>query len=224
LPGKLQAQVNYLDAHPGCAIAYHESDMFDSDTDKSIKLYSQGFYNAKYIPTQATAEHLVRYGTFLQASSVMIRRHGNLLGALDHGCRIICDYPWHIGNALLAGGTIDLIPQVLGRYRIHQSSFGAQTNRDFVRREDVTRELEAACHFAGRLGLDADVVDAGVAHARFAAALYFLRANQEELFTRFIEESSPANGAYFDDRHAFACAHAKEPAKVRERLGWVANG
>jgi glycosyltransferase involved in cell wall biosynthesis len=223
LPRKLQAQVDYLDAHPRCTLAYHESDMFDSDTGQSIKRYSQGFYNAKYIPAQATAEHLVRYGTFLQASSVMVRRHANLVGALDHGCRIICDYPWHIGNALLGGGTIDLVPGTLGRYRVHAGSFGAATNRDYARREEVTRELEAACRFGGKLGLAPEVVDAGVAHARFAAALYFLRANQEELFTRYIEESAPTNGAFFDERHAFACAHANEPAKVREHLGWVSH-
>ena len=33
LPTKLQKQVDYLDNHQDCHMVYHESDMFDSETD-----------------------------------------------------------------------------------------------------------------------------------------------------------------------------------------------
>ncbi|WP_374600789.1 glycosyltransferase family 2 protein [Niveibacterium sp.] len=220
LPGKLQAQVDYLDAHPGCGIVYHESEVFDSTTGETLKLYSRDFYNRDYIPPRADATHLVRYGTFLQASSVMIRRHGNLLGALEHGCRIICDYPWHIGNAMLGGGTIDLLDRVLGRYRMHSDSFGAATNRNLDRRLTVTRELEQACQFARRLGMAEADVNAGVAHARFAAALYFLRLGEDDRFVQMAVESAIPGSGYFDSRHAFAHQHRDDPTSVREHLGW----
>ena len=34
LPGKLQAIADYLDAHPGCAVCYHEAEVFESETGK----------------------------------------------------------------------------------------------------------------------------------------------------------------------------------------------
>jgi glycosyltransferase involved in cell wall biosynthesis len=220
-PGKLQAQADYLEANPGCGIVYHESEVFESESGRTLRSFTQDYYNARYIPRRATAEHLVRFGTFLQASSPMVRRHADLQGALTHGCRIICDYPWHIGNAMLGGGTIDFIPQVFGRYRIHADSFGAATGRDVARREEVANELERACVFAGRLGMPQAIVDAGVVHVRFSAALYFLRAREDERFARFIEASRPqGDGAPFDERHAFALAHAREPERVRALLGW----
>jgi glycosyltransferase involved in cell wall biosynthesis len=222
LPGKLQAQADYLDANPGCGIVYHESEIFESDSGRMVRLFTQEYFNQRYIPARATAEHLVRFGTFLQASSPMVRRHANLLGALDHSCRIICDYPWHLGNAMLGGGTIDFIPEVFGRYRIHSESFGAATNRDFMRREEVASEFERACEFAGRLGLPRAVVDAGIMHVRFSAALYFLRAREDARFARFIEASQPQGQAEpFDERHAFALAHAQAPDRVRDLLGWA---
>jgi glycosyltransferase involved in cell wall biosynthesis len=221
LPGKLQAQADYLDANPSCGIAYHDSEVFDSETGATLRRFTRDYFNARYVPQRATAEHLVRYGTFLQASSPMVRRHGHLEAALDHGCRIICDFPWHIGNALLGGGTIDFMPEVLGRYRIHASSFGAATNRDFERREEVAREFERACAFAGRLGLSSEIVAAGIMHVRFSAALYFLRAGEDDRFVRYIKASTPAQGsAPFDDRHAFALQNAHAPDRVRELLGW----
>ena len=223
-PGKLQAQADYLDANPGCTIVYHESEIFESDSGQTVRLFTREYFNFKYIPARATAAHLVRFGTFLQASSPMVRRHANLQGALDHGCRIICDYPWHVGNALLGGGTIDFMPTVYGRYRIHSDSFGAATARNYDRREEVARELELACVFAGRLGLPQATVDAGVMHVRFSAALYFLRAHEDARFTRFIEASEPQGGAApFDARHAFALAHAHAPDAVRAHLGWGAH-
>lgn len=96
LPGKLQAQVEYLDAHPECGVVYHESVVFDSDTGRPLRYYTRDFYNAAYIPQRADITHLIRYSVFLQASSVMLRRHEHLAASLAHGCSIICDYPWHI--------------------------------------------------------------------------------------------------------------------------------
>lgn len=203
LPGKLQRQVDYLNTHPECAICYHESDMFDSDSDTHIKFFSKDYYNHQYIPQQATIEHLIKYGVFLQASSIMFRRHQHLQESLQHGCRIICDYPWHIANAHYGNGSVDFIDQVLGRYRVHQNSFGAQTNRDVNRRTVVTKELEKACEQALAFGIDPDVVKQGICHHRFSAALYFLRLHQYALFNTMIE-ASVYDDWFFDDRHQFS--------------------
>jgi glycosyltransferase involved in cell wall biosynthesis len=223
LPGKLQAQADHLDDHANCSIVYHESEVFDSDTGASLKLYSRDGYNAAYIPARSDASHLVRYGTYCQASSIMIRHHANLADALNHGCKIICDYPWHIGNSLYGGGSIDRLDVVLGRYRMHSNSFGARTHRDLTRRVAVTRELEQACRFAGELGLDEEIVREGVSHARFAAGLYFLRTKADGLFHQFIEESAnrdKPDGWWFDERHRHVYSLRGDPNGARSFLGW----
>lgn len=188
LPGKLQAQVDHLDQHPSCALVYHESDIFDSQSGQSIRRYTADYYNAAYIKPQATLADLVRYGTFLQASSIMFRRHAQLLDALAHGCQIICDFPWHLRNVGYLQGSIDGLPQVLGRYRVHSQSFGAQTARDMQRRLTVTAELVSACQQMATFGLDPDIIQAGVNHSYWAAALYFLQRDQAELAQQMLQQ------------------------------------
>lgn len=220
LPGKLQQQVNYLDNHPGCCMVYHESEMFDSATGERLKWYSKDYYNFQYIPQQADITHLIRYAVFLQASSVMFRRHVALKKALQHNCRIICDFPWHIMNVGLLGGTIDRLDAVLGRYRIHSNSFGAQTQQNHQRRLNVTEELVLACRLGQQFGIAADIVEFGVNHIYFSAALYFLRLNEIELFRQMIEQSTSSE-LYFDQRHKMVFEHRHKPDLVKQKLGWA---
>lgn len=218
LPGKLQLQVDYLDQHPGCSLVYHESDMFDTVTGATLKLYSRDNYNARYIPQQADISHLVRYGTVLQASSIMFRRHAHLQDALQHGCKIICDFPWHIMNLGYLGGTMDRLDAVLGRYRVHGQSFGGQTAQSSERRLLVTEEIASACRLALQFGLAPEVVTAGVNHVYFAAALYFLKQGQHALFGQMIEKSV-GDALFFDNRHQLAWQYRAEPARVKAELG-----
>lgn len=220
LPGKLQQQVDYLEQYPGCSMVYHESDMFDSATGQRLKWYSRDYYNYHYIPQQADITHLIRYTVFLQASSVMFRRHAALTQALKHDCKIICDFPWHIMNIGLLGGTIDRLDAVLGRYRIHSNSFGAQTQQNHQRRLKVTEELASACRLGQQFGVAADIIEYGVNHVYFSAALYFLRLNETELFRQMIEKSASSE-LYFDQRHQLVFEHRDQPDVIKQKLGWV---
>lgn len=217
LPGKLALQAAYLDANPGCALVYHESDMFDSDSGQSIRPYSKGYYNWPRIPRQATLEHLVRYGTFLQASAVMFRAHPHLVEAIDDRCRIIADYPMHIMNVGYLGGTVDFIDHVLGRYRVHAGSFSTATAKSAERRVAVTEELATACRNGLRFGLPEEVVTAGVGHVYYAAALYFLKRGEDELFQTMLARSTEG-GQMFDDRHRTAWQLRNKPDAVRAAL------
>ena len=98
LPGKLQRQADYLDTHPGCTLCYHEAEMFDDETDARIKLFTRDYYNARYLEPVMTREALIRFGVFVNASSIMFRRYDGMADAIDEGCKIILDYPWHILN------------------------------------------------------------------------------------------------------------------------------
>ncbi|MFQ3197433.1 MAG: glycosyltransferase involved in cell wall biosynthesis [Paraglaciecola sp.] len=200
LPGKLQQQVDHLDNHHDCHMVFHESDMFDSHTKQTIKLYSKAFYNWSYIPPRSTVEHMILYGTYMQASSVMFRRHEQLLETVAKDCEIIFDYPFYINNAGYLNANVDFIPQVLGRYRIHPDSFGGQTSRSFSRRERSLTDIENACRGAKYFGIADEVIERGIAHHRFAAALYFLQRSENLLFRKYIELSA-CTDSFFDAKH-----------------------
>ncbi|RDV25051.1 glycosyltransferase [Alteromonas aestuariivivens] len=217
LPGKLQKQVMHLDTNPDCGMVFHESDVFDSDTNKSVKLYSQGHYNWARIPARSDITHLVRFGTYMQASSVMFRRHPNLCDAVVPECEIILDYPFYVMNAGFLNGKIDFIEDVLGRYRIHNESFGAQTQKSVSRRLQSLNDILLTCRKAGQFGVEQDVIEQGIEHHIYAAALYFLFRNHDQQFTVLIEQSAP-NGRFFDQQHKEVWLNRTQPAQVRELL------
>lgn len=216
-PGKLEAMTAYLDTHPGCSIVYHEAEVFDHDSGQALYLYSRDHYNARYVPPVANVEHLVKYGCFLNASSVMFRRHDNLDKVVDDRCRILLDYPMHILNAGYLGGTVDRIDRVLGRYRLHAGSSCGQNAKSDARRIRVVDDQVQSVENAARFGVDPGVIAAGKAHHRFAAALFFLKQGKDSLFRDFITLASE-DGCFFDDRHRFAYAHKDQPQQVSERL------
>lgn len=217
LPGKLQVLADYLDSHPDCSLCYHEAEVFESDTGSVISYYSRDFYNAKYVPQRAFCEHLIRYGCFPNASSIAFRRHDHLIDAVDPECKIILDHPWHILNTLYGGGSVDFIPGVYGRYRIHSSSFGSQTKRSAIRREQVLADQIRACDNAVAFGISSDIIQAGKFHYYFATALYFLKSRDDERFKKFIELSS--DGAwFFDPRHQLAWESKDNPHDVASSL------
>lgn len=220
LSGKLQKQVDYLNQHADCQMVFHESDMFDSDSGQSIKLYSQQHYNWSYVPQRSTIEHLIKYGTYLQASSVMFRNHPQLCQTVAAECKIILDYPFYILNAGYLKANIDFIPEVLGRYRIHQNSFGAQTSRSFSRREQSLQDIELACQLAAPF-VSPEVIAQGIAHHRFAAALYFLSRDADELFVQYIEQAT-VNQWHFNDKHQLAFELRHKPQQLRQRLKEIA--
>lgn len=223
LPGKLQCQVDYLEAHPGCTLCYHESEMFDDETDARIKLFTRDYYNARYLESVMTREALIRFGVFVNASAIMFRRYEGMVDAIDEGCKIILDYPWHILNLSLNPGTLDFIPELLGRYRFHTQSFGGQTRKSAERREQSLRDLLRACDNAATFGADPVIIAQGRAHHYYSAALYFLRQDDVVRFTQLIDQSAAevaelVPGWFFDERHQLAWVQRAHPAQVMQQL------
>ncbi|WP_323922366.1 glycosyltransferase family 2 protein [Aeromonas caviae] len=223
LPGKLQSQADYLDTHTGCTLCYHEAEMFDDETGARIKLFTRDYYNARYLEPVMTREALIRFGVFVNASSIMFRRYEGMEKAIDEGCKIILDYPWHILNLSHNPGTLDFIPELLGRYRFHTQSFGGQTRKSSERREQSLRDLLRACDNAAAFGADPVAIAQGRAHHYYSAALYFLRQDDVARFTQLIEQSVTevaklAPGWFFDERHQLAWKERNTPKSVFERL------
>ncbi|WP_283628085.1 glycosyltransferase family 2 protein [Shewanella baltica] len=223
LPSKLQVMADYLDTNPGCTLCYHEAEMFDDETGARIKLFTRDYYNARYLEPVMTREALIRFGVFVNASSIMFRRYEGMENAIDEGCKIILDYPWHILNLSLNPGTLDFIPELLGRYRFHSQSFGGQTRKSAERREQSLRDLLRACDNAVAFGEDPVIIAQGRAHHYYSAALYFLRLDDVMRFTQCIEQSVAevaelAPGWFFDERHQRAWAQRAHPAQVMQQL------
>lgn len=223
LPGKLQSQADYLDLHTDCTLCYHEAEMFDDETGARIKLFTRDYYNARYLEPVMTREALIRFGVFVNASSIMFRRYEGMENAIDEGCKIILDYPWHILNLSHNPGTLDFIPELLGRYRFHAQSFGGQTRKSAERREQSLRDLLRACDNAAAFGADPVAIAQGRAHHYYSAALYFLRQDDLARFTQLIEQSvievaELAPGWFFDERHQRAWKDRKTPKSVFSRL------
>ncbi|MBF0266626.1 MAG: glycosyltransferase [Gammaproteobacteria bacterium] len=200
LPGKLQKQADYLDKHKDCSIVYHESNVFDSETNKTLWTYSKDYYNWKYITQKATIEHVIRYGCFMHASTVMVRRHEHMIEAVSEKNVILHDHSWHALNLIYGQGSIDFINETLGRYRIHKDSFGAQTLRSHKRREQVLKDQLNVCELAEKLGVAENIIKAGIYHYQYATALYFLKAKEYELFIQYINQSSDGQW-FFDIKH-----------------------
>ncbi|MFU1502465.1 glycosyltransferase family 2 protein [Aeromonas veronii] len=223
LSGKLQSQADYLDSHTSCTLCYHEAEMFDDETGARIKLFTRDYYNARYLEPVMTREALIRFGVFVNASSIMFRRYEGMENAIDEGCKIILDYPWHILNLSHNPGTLDFIPELLGRYRFHTQSFGGQTRKSAERREQSLRDLLRACDNAAAFGADPVAIAQGRAHHYYSAALYFLRQDDLARFTQLIEQSvievaELAPGWFFDERHQRAWKDRKTPKSVFSRL------
>lgn len=217
LPGKLQAQVDYLDQHEKTGMVYHESEIFNSETGQSCGWYCRDYYNRDYIPAHATILHLIKYGSFFQASSLMFRRHAHLDKVVDSRCQIILDQPFQILNAGFLNGSIDRLETPLGRYRLHAASFGAQTLKNLSRREQVLQDQLYAIDNGHLFDVPQQIIAEGQAHYYFATAIFFLKINQPTLFKKYIQLSD-INGYRFDDRHQALIKLQDNPSEAQKVL------
>jgi hypothetical protein len=109
-PGKISAQVRHMQANPRCNICYHDVELFDSDSGKTLKLYSD--FDA---PRRGTFETLVRHGHFNNGMSSMVRASASPK-RFDPSIRVASDWLYYV-ECLASGGTIEPIPGILARQR-----------------------------------------------------------------------------------------------------------
>lgn len=109
---KLQKQVDYLDAHPECAICFHPVAVYD-DTTEAYRGKIPGF-RPKPV---STIVDLLTEGNYIPTCSAVFRR-GLFLDfpAWYYELRI-GDYPLHVLNA--QHGKIGYLNEVMGAYRLH---------------------------------------------------------------------------------------------------------
>lgn len=116
LPGKIRKQVNFLEARPELSICYHDLDIFDSATGRTIKRYSD-----IDPPRNGDVRTLIRYGAFNGAVSNMVRASSQPPGGFDDRVLTASDWLYWV-ECLWGGGKIGYIDEVLGRHRRHDNN------------------------------------------------------------------------------------------------------
>ena len=123
LPGKLQKQVNYLDAHPECAVAYHRVKVLD---EKSGCMVDDLIDVATFPPDGFKRNDILAIGSIGCHSSKMYR-----------SCAMNIHYPfvevldYHVFVENLQYGNVGYLNEILGVYR---ANVGMMRNGDAIRK------------------------------------------------------------------------------------------
>lgn len=164
--GKLQAQVDFLDANAGFSMAVHRMSSLCPDG-------SGGESEAPVFPEVGTVDDLLKYGCYFCHSSKMYRRSAIITSS---SALPLVDYFLHIEHAI--SGLIYFDRNVLGGHRLHPQ--GMSASEDF--RVYVQQGYERAFDRALELGLDRLKVERGRLRHRQAVALSMLAVGDFDAF------------------------------------------
>ena len=139
LPGKISKQVAFMEGNPGCSICYHDLDVFESESNRTIRLRSQG-----QRPRCGDIRTAIRYSTFNGACSTMVRRSDTPPHGFDPRLPVASDWLYWI-ETLAGGGRIEYIDAVLGRYRRHAGNVTRRVNSGF---NQAGLDHFTSCHIA----------------------------------------------------------------------------
>lgn len=114
LPGKISRQLAFMQARPDYGLSYHDIDVFESTTDRTIYTWSR-----RYGRRQGDARSLVRYGPYTGATSIMARRKDIPAHGCEERIRVGCDWLLFVEILVASGGRIGYLDQTLARYRRH---------------------------------------------------------------------------------------------------------
>ena len=114
LPEKIRKQVEFMLKHPDCTISSHDVDVFDSETGRTLYLWSQRFGQR-----EGGIYELVRYGNYLSSVSVMVRRIHLPEYGYDDRIRIGSDWLLWLETLSRGKGRIYYLDEILARYRRH---------------------------------------------------------------------------------------------------------
>ena len=115
LPMKISKQVQYMESNPECTICYHNLDVFQSETNKTLY-----YFNEKY-KYEGDVHTAIRHGVFNGACSTMIRSDKTPKHGFNELIPIASDWLFWV-ESLHNGGTINYIDEVLARYRKHENN------------------------------------------------------------------------------------------------------
>lgn len=123
LPGKLSKQVQFLEENPEFSICYHDLDIFESSSGKTIRRYSDVDK-----PRIGDVRTLICYGAFNGAVSNMVRASSQPIHGFDERVSIASDWLYWV-ECLWNGGKIGYINEILGRHRRHKNNVTSSSIR-----------------------------------------------------------------------------------------------
>ncbi|HWE47678.1 MAG TPA: glycosyltransferase [Caulobacteraceae bacterium] len=174
LPGKLQAQADFLDRHPNCALVGANSIAFSTAPDGSHRF--EGYTSAERYPEVSDFDAFVVMNGFMFTHSSKMYRRAASPDMGDYSR--LFDVHMHILQA--ANGDVGYIHAPLLKYRIN---VGINTGRDPL--ADHASAVELAEH----LGASPAAVACAYARGCFEGALFSLRGGDHAEFRRRIELS-----------------------------------
>ena len=174
LPGRLQAQTEFLDLHPECALVGHDVRVV-SRTDAAV--ISESFIG-RPIPEVTDLEFLLTNGCFFAHSSKMYRRSAN--ASWDRNEPVV-DFYLHVAHALQ--GKVGYIDRVLGVYRRGTGSI-SHVHSQF--HHTVVHGHLRAFTCALQHGVPGEVIFRLMAQYKYVNAMHCLRNDRFNLFRELI--------------------------------------
>lgn len=113
-PGKITKQVDFMQAHPEVVLSYHDVDVFDSVTGNSLYHWSE-----RYGRMNGDIKSVIRYGTYMCGTSVMVYKKCIPSGGFDERIRFASDWLLWVHVLAQCDGKVGYIDNVLARYRRH---------------------------------------------------------------------------------------------------------
>jgi glycosyltransferase involved in cell wall biosynthesis len=117
LPGKISAQVAWLEARAQRMLCGHDVEHFDSSSGARLRLHS----DLGPMRAGSGAADFIYRGCPFASVSVMVRRAALPPAGMSTRLRTVLDWKFSI-DALVAGGEYGYVDGVLARYRIHPTN------------------------------------------------------------------------------------------------------
>ena len=182
LPGKLNIQADELDKNPDCAMCFHRMKQFDQYNQRYLK------FRPKAIPRKSDLVFLLMNHSLFFHSSKMYR--AECRNGLDPGVDEMLDFYFHVHH--IQRGNILFLSDFLGVYRLNVEVCSVKSNKNSIYRIPAPWMLELginAIEYAGRSGVEADLINKAKAKAYLDSSYWHLMAMDFDKFQMLINKS-----------------------------------
>lgn len=149
LPEKIEKQVDFMSERPECTICYHDVDVFDSGTGSNLYSWSD-----RIGVREGNIKDLIRFGNFLPAVSVMVRKKDLPPAGYDERIKVYSDWFLWLGALYNGKGRICYMEDVLAKYRRHSENLTNVSKWKFIDQNlvlDLVNENWPEYHFEVRM-------------------------------------------------------------------------
>jgi len=210
LPGKLQKEAAFLDAHPEAAVVFHRVRMFDSVTGATV-----GEMPRRGEAVHRDVDDIVRHPNPFSSASPMFRKSA-MPPAIDPGLKMVIDWFMQISTA--QNGRVGFIDELLGEYRQHA---GGAMQADLAGWERLLGDQLYTLQLARGMKVSKAAIDEAEARLRAHFADRLLLAGRDAEFTEWILGSSRKMIFSFPHEVRVRLAHSPRAARALVRAAGV---